>query len=700
MRLIPRRRKAALTTSRPTEARQSKDALLADLEARNAESTRQVQALQAVQHELEHSRNSYLQLYETAPIAYVTLDQEGCIQQLNQAAAKLFGRDRRRLNSSPMVLIVAKQDASLFLCHLKRCRMRGAERVITELRIRGKEGNPIPVQLISTTIEEDRQKRFQTAIIDLTESKKAERDHRKALEFAEKIIETMNQPLAVVDQNLAVVSINDVFASTFGVTKEEAKGRWIDILLNQWWGANGFRELLAKSLTQDLHIDDYPLQTEIPNAGRHLFLLNARRLHQERGEAPLLLILLEDVTERRRMEAQLSKSQRMLAEAEQLARVGSWAWDLTTNECTWSEELYHVFGISTARLKPEFESLLNHIHPADRPLVQSMVEKARQTGEPFREYFRVALPNKQFRTVLGHCCVHKSPEGEPEKLFGAVQDVTELKRAESDLRQFNQELECRVDLRTRELHESCRQLESITYTIAHDLRAPLRAIAGFSAALMDDHSAGLDSVGANYLDRISFAACRMDELIRDLLDYTRLTMMDLPISRVNLNRVVKTVIDAYAEEARACGGKLVKAPRLPAVWGHDLILEKCLGHLLSNALKFVRPGVLPEIRIGGERSGSKVRLYVRDNGIGIPPRLQGKLFKLFERLHGQEHSSGTGIGLATVKLGIERLGGRVGVESQEGKGSCFWMELASATAPFPTEPLFQGRRSTQSELLM
>jgi signal transduction histidine kinase len=192
----------------------------------------------------------------------------------------------------------------------------------------------------------------------------------------------------------------------------------------------------------------------------------------------------------------------------------------------------------------------------------------------------------------------------------------------------------------------------------------------------------------------------MDELIRDLLDYTRLTMMDLPISRVNLNRVVKTVIDAYAEEARACGGKLVKAPRLPAVWGHDLILEKCLGHLLSNALKFVRPGVLPEIRIGGERSGSKVRLYVRDNGIGIPPRLQGKLFKLFERLHGQEHSSGTGIGLATVKLGIERLGGRVGVESQEGKGSCFWMELASATAPFPTEPLFQGRRSSQSELLM
>jgi PAS domain S-box-containing protein len=702
MRLTLGRRKAVSTASSSRQAREVKDALPPELESRHTESAKQVRELRKAQQQLERSRNSYALLYEHGPIAHVTLDSEGCIRQLNQAAAQLFGRDPRRMMDSPFAGLLIKQDIALFLNHLKRCRARGAKRVTSELRVRNKEGRPISVQLISTSLVEGGRKNFQTALIDLSEAQDAERARRQALEFADKIVETMNQPLAVVDQNLAVVSVNNSFASTFGLAKEQAKGRWIDILLNHWWGADGFRDLLKRCIDQNLQIDGYHLEADLPTTGRHLFLLNARRLNQERGATPLLLILLEDVTERRQMEAQLAKSQRMLAEAEQLARVGSWEWDLSTNVCTWSDGLFQVFGITGPRLKPDFESMLARVHPADRALLRGLVERAIQNGEPFRDYFRIILPDKQLRTLLGHGCVLKKPAGEPAKVFGAVQDVTELKNAESDLRQLNQELEQRVATRTKELQETCRQLESLTYTMAHDLRAPLRAIAGFSAALMDDHARDLNPQAQNYLDRIAVAACRMDQLLRDLLDYTRLTMMDLPISKVNLGRVLKSVLIGRADEIRASGAKVIRPAKLPAVWGHDLILEKCLGHLLSNALKFVAPGVIPEIRISVEQRGFHVRVYVQDNGIGIPARLHNKLFKVFERLHGQEHSSGTGIGLATVKLGIERLGGRVGVESKEGQGSCFWMELTSATAPCPPEPLFESRTQSvygQPELL-
>jgi signal transduction histidine kinase len=167
----------------------------------------------------------------------------------------------------------------------------------------------------------------------------------------------------------------------------------------------------------------------------------------------------------------------------------------------------------------------------------------------------------------------------------------------------------------------------------------------------------------------------MDKLVEDLLDYSRLTRTELPIERVDLDALLSQVLKGMEGEVRERKAEVRVDPSLPTVLGHRSTLDQVLTNLLSNATKFVAPGVLPRVRVRGEIRDDWVRLWVEDNGIGIPPEQDHRIFGVFEHLHRQEEYPGTGIGLAIVKKAMERMGGRVGVESQVGEGSRFWIEL-------------------------
>jgi PAS domain S-box-containing protein len=240
------------------------------------------------------------------------------------------------------------------------------------------------------------------------------------------------------------------------------------------------------------------------------------------------------------------------------------------------------------------------------------------------------------------------------------------------------ELEARVEERIAELAEANAELEAFAYTVAHDLRAPLRAMAGFSAALAEDYGESFDAAGRDYLERIVSAAARMDELIRDLLAYARLSQAEIVLEPVALDAVVAEAVAQHESEAAATGARVVVAPGLPAVQASRATLVQVLSNLVGNALKFVVPGAAPVVRVRAEAQEGAVRLWVEDEGIGIPPEHAARVFRVFERLHGQEAYPGTGIGLAIVRKGIERMGGRVGVESEPESGSRFWIELPPA----------------------
>ncbi|HEV3168131.1 MAG TPA: MEDS domain-containing protein [Isosphaeraceae bacterium] len=218
-------------------------------------------------------------------------------------------------------------------------------------------------------------------------------------------------------------------------------------------------------------------------------------------------------------------------------------------------------------------------------------------------------------------------------------------------------------------------LESFAVTLAHDLRAPLRSIQGFAQALLEDCGSRLEAPALDYVRRIENSGQELDRLIQDLLDYSRLSRADLATERVNLQAVVDKALaqlEATVQQRRA--SIIVEGP-LPDVVGHWATLVQVVGNLLSNAIKFVAPGVQPRVRVWAEERTDSVRLWVADNGIGIAPENHERVFQVFERLHGAEAYPGSGIGLATVLKGMERIGGRSGVESALGNGSRFWIDL-------------------------
>ncbi len=229
-----------------------------------------------------------------------------------------------------------------------------------------------------------------------------------------------------------------------------------------------------------------------------------------------------------------------------------------------------------------------------------------------------------------------------------------------------------------ELREINAKLEAYGYSVSHDLRAPLRHMRGFAQALLEDYGVRLDSLGRDYAARIVTAGERMDQLIQDLMDYSRFGRAHLELKPVSLASVVSDLLDQMEAELRKRGAQVTVERPLTDVLGHRIALEQVLMNLLRNAVKFVPAQVKPEVRISAEERDGWIRLWVRDNGIGIPAEQKEHIFEIFQRAPDSDAYPGTGIGLAIVATAVARMGGHVGVESSQDNGSAFWIELKKA----------------------
>ena len=265
-------------------------------------------------------------------------------------------------------------------------------------------------------------------------------------------------------------------------------------------------------------------------------------------------------------------------------------------------------------------------------------------------------------------------------ISAAVRDITARKKVEETLRLAQAELadrarhlETAVAARTADLTAINHQLESFVYSIAHDLRAPLRAMQGFSALLVEEEPALTES-GRDRAERINKAAQYMDALLHDLLAFSRISQQRVEMTSVNLDQLVESVLARLQSEIHEKNATVENLGPWPLVLAHEATLTQALFNLASNALKFLKPGVQPRLRLWTEDKGDRLRIWVEDNGIGIEIDHRDEIFRLFSRLHGTKYP-GTGLGLAIVREGVERMGGHVGVESKPGEGSRFWIEL-------------------------
>ena len=277
-----------------------------------------------------------------------------------------------------------------------------------------------------------------------------------------------------------------------------------------------------------------------------------------------------------------------------------------------------------------------------------------------------------------------------EQALAAVEEKTaelqrsedSLKDAETKLRQYADTLEETVAQRTAQLQETIAQLKAYSYSISHDLRAPLRAMHGYARILLDEFQARLGPDGKVYLERILSAAERMDNLIQGVLSYSQLANSELQPEAIDLDRLIQDVIEHYpALSSAAANGRIRVETPLPRVMAPQAALSQCVSNLLTNAVKFVPDGTAPDVRLRAECQDRDVRLWVEDKGIGIAPEYQSRIFGVFECIPGPRTYEGTGIGLAIVQKAVERMGGKIGVESELGKGSRFWILLPGMKMP-------------------
>jgi len=263
-----------------------------------------------------------------------------------------------------------------------------------------------------------------------------------------------------------------------------------------------------------------------------------------------------------------------------------------------------------------------------------------------------------------------------------IRDITERKEADETLLRAKNEigrhaanLEQIVTERTAQLRETIGELEGFSYSVSHDMRAPLRAMQSFAQYLVDEYSSKLDEKGANYLHQIMRSAVRLDHLIQDVLSYTKILHLRLPMESVDMDRLVRDIIETYPNGQPIKPEIQIKG-KLPKVVGNEALLTQCVSNLLSNGIKFVSPGTAPRLEISAESKGkSMIRVWFKDNGIGIAPENHARVFRLFERIYPATEFEGTGIGLTIVHKAIERMGAKVGFESALGKGTRFWMEF-------------------------
>ncbi|MFC0677336.1 ATP-binding protein [Lysobacter korlensis] len=272
--------------------------------------------------------------------------------------------------------------------------------------------------------------------------------------------------------------------------------------------------------------------------------------------------------------------------------------------------------------------------------------------------------------------VVRVPVNGHDAIDGLVDDTTSFRRADLALHALNRDLERRVADRTHQLQQANETLEAFADSVSHDLREPVRTLQGYARALQEDFAAGKLDDAPVFLGRIEDVSNRVDGMVTDLLAYSTLARAELAHAPVALAEALDEACGHLAYDPLFQRAKLQREDTpWPDVHAHAGTLVQVLVNLLSNAAKFVAPGATPEIAVRARRLDERVRIEVQDNGIGVAERDQARIFEVFQRLHGQESYPGTGIGLALVHKGVERMGGQVGVESEPGQGACFWIEL-------------------------
>ncbi len=507
---------------------------------------------------------------------------------------------------------------------------------------------------------------------DATERKRAEEELRKSEELFRLAMDNMPDAIAIYDAERRYEFVNAAGLRRLGKPLEAFIGRTVDEMYDEetrhaFWPVlirtyeTGTSQTVETSLT-------------MPTGQYDLVITFVPMLKDGRVERVLSFTF--DITDRKKAEADIKALSRQRQVALDAARLGWWQYYPITRVAEWDDGYKAIFGVS-GYARPNDEILAQIIHPDDLAGLWAKVESALNPvdPQPYAAEYRINRPDGALRWIEAHGVATFEGEGAGRRavsLVGTVADITERKKAEEALR-----------LRTDELETINKELEAFIYSVSHDLRAPLRTMAGFSKILIEDYGSKLEDQPKNYLTRITNASEKMTDLIEDLLRLSRISKQDMDRMDYDLSKAVYTIATNLRETDPGRNLEVVVAEGLRASVDPNLI-RVALMNLVENAWKFTSKTANARIEFGSIDCGlrnaecgikSEIVYFVRDNGAGFDQTYANKMFLPFQRLHTEQEFEGTGIGLAIVERIIRRHGGTIWAEGEVGKGATVFFTL-------------------------
>ncbi|MBV9183027.1 MAG: PAS domain S-box protein [Acidobacteria bacterium] len=614
----------------------------------------------------------FRRLLEAAPDPMVVVNREGRIVLVNAQTEKLFGYEREELLGQPMETLVPESFA---LGHLSRREVLFANPQIRTMAKglegngRHKDGHEFPVEISLRPLETEEGTLISSAIRDISERKRAEIALKLSEERFSSAFEHAAIGIALVGTDGRWLKVNRALCTMLGYTSEELLSRTFqdishpqDLELDLEY----VRQILAGE------ISTYQMEKRYFHQAGHVVwvMLSKSLVRNEHGEPLYFISQIQDITKRRCAEEALQASEEKFRTVVETAHDAIVTANIDGDIVDFNQAAERMFGCSQSEARGRALTMLMPERFRERH--RYGLKRYHQVGESHvlgktLELAGLRRDGTEFPLQLSLA----SWTARNQRFFtGVLRDISERKRIEDEIRDLNRQME----RRNAELSAINRELESFSYSVSHDLRAPLRAIDGFSLALLEDARHKLAPEEMAHLDRVRAATQRMSQLIDDLLGLARTARRDISRETVDLSQLASEVI----AQLRASDPNRMVSVKVVAglvVEGDRQLLRVLLENLLGNAWKFTSKRSEAQIELGVSSDGPEPVFFVRDNGTGFDMKYADKLFGAFQRLHSENDFPGNGIGLASVQRIVHRHGGRIWAEAVVGQGATFYFAL-------------------------